>query len=688
MVLANASGLRDAFVTIDGVRYPVLRTQNERSIDAAAVPVQTSPQAPFPEPLILGDSSRSSDQRMASYALGDWRDGAGVFRYPAGQSSESLATFAASDCDTRFERSLVLRRAATPVGGTFVSIGQGSRVIRSAYPGVADPFHYAPGGANLWYYTGAAWTIAATSAGVSSGTISDCFALVQAGVATFAADGARGICFTTNGTTWVSTAAPGPVRALCRHDHKLWALAVSGNVATLYQSTDALTTPATMTWTAATGGLLRLNSNEYVCKLFAWRDRYGARAVYILTTRALYGYDADGQAVQEFADFTGREFTVNGADAYVWPRDDNLYVAVGAEGIYQFTGTAVDFIGPNVKGGLPLGHRASLFALAGNNRQLFAWGWTPLTDSSSVGGVWCLNQQGGWHRLYRDLAGGQMVSGGGYGGGTLWTALGNTRVLAQNEPDIADIPMNAAAASYVYETTTICPHYTAIMDGGLPNIPIQPLYLELRAIKSTDGRSQGLAPNTVVTVYYRTNLDAFWTPAGASLTSSSTLPARLPLNAGRGLLLSDIDLRLDLSSTNSANTPIITDVIMHFVRSAQVRSQYTLALDLRENNPAFQQDGTSLPGRYYTRTARDLKAALLAVAGLSATNNYRAQVVPVSYGGGPALGGTGAAPTGGSSSLVRLTAALVRVASSEDPLDGDGIFRVAIEDLSAPASGT
>lgn len=680
MVLSQASGRHDEFVVLNGVRYPVLYPDGQSGMAGGSTPVATAPMAPFPESLILGDSSRSSDQRMAAYNLGEWRDGAGVFRYPAGQSSESLATFAVSDCDTRFERSLVCRRLPTVLGSALGVHTNAERVVYTGYAG-ATLHAYGPT-SGLYYWSGAAWTAVSTGAGPYIGGLSTCYQIVQAGNYLFAASN-NIIAYTNNGTTWTSSATPlggTAVAGITRHDNKLWCVTSDAVTVTLYQSTNALATPGAMTWTAATGGTLVLDqvNQEFVAQLGTWRNRYGVRCLFCLTTRHLYLYDEDGQAWQEFFDFTPRNLrSVDKAYAYVWPRDDNLYIAVNAEGIYQLTGTAVDFLGPNIKGGIPLGHRTTLAMLGGNSHNLFAWGGTPSTDSTSKGGTWALNQQGGWHRVMRDTTASDVTEGGGWGNDTLYTVQ-NGKVYSQLEPDVSDIPMNAASGTYTYDTTVTQSHYTAIMDGGMPNIPIQPLYVELRGIKSSDGRSQGLATNTQVIVNMRTNLNTTWVSLG-TLTSASVFPARLPINAGLGILLSDIDIRLDLSTTVNTATPIVTDVIVHFDRSAQVRSQYTLAIDLREDNTVFKQDAPGLPATYYYKTAKDLKASLYALAGLSSTNNYRAQIVPFSYGGGPLGNGTNA---------ISLTAALVRVASSEDPLLGDGIFRIAIEDLTTPASGT
>ncbi len=679
MVLSALSGgPRDSYITLNGVRHPVQLDQR-----AAPTAVYTAPQEAFPEAISLGDPARATDHRTAAALMGNWPGGMGEYRYPAGAGGTAYTTFSASDCDTRFPQSLVCRPALTRVGANAVTPG--------GLPGHLEYLGYTNATLLHWAWQASVaarydpvagtWTTTAMPATPNAFLTGVGFVFLNDGAA---------VQRSSDGATWAplnltvtagSPAVAATITGLGRHDNKLYFVSYTAGAATLYYSTNFAGLPASVTWTA--GGVFYYEDGvERIVQLIEWRDRYGRRALYCLTSRTLLGYDDDSNTWQEFATSPLRPLPGIGNTwknavavwAYVWPRDDNLYVAHGQDGLLQYTGSTIDYLSPNKPGGLPLGRRMTLTGIVGNNRFIFVNGYPAgsALDSTSEGATIALSAAQGWHTLWRDTALLRWPLAVGYGNGTLYTLRDDGTVWSQSVPEVPDLPTNAVGRAY--DTTQTQGHYTAIIDSGHPNIPMQPLAVE---VWCRNGRALGLAAGTSVEVFYRTNVTNTWTSLG-TLTSASSFPARLPINAGVGALCNDIDLRLDLSTSSSTATPDVTDLILHFIQQPMVRAQYTVTLDLRDTNPVFKNDAEELPGRYYQYTAAQLRASLYALAGLSSTNNFRAQVVPFAY-AGDVLGN---GPNG-----VSIAAAQVRVSSVEDPIQGFGVFRLAIEDLSTAASG-
>ena len=671
MVLSQASGQRDEFFVINGVRYPaLLNSQGE------ALPIRTAPDAAFPEALVLGDPSRATDQRVASQVLGDLTGGAGTFRYPAQAGAASLNTYAYGDADTRWAHAIVQRPNPAAMVTTLTSMSAGQRFIYAGYTNASILSHY--WGGNLYRYN------PATPGWNNVAVLNNCYGVVRGGGGVYATD-STAVYRSTDGVTWTALATTGLPAAsnligLAKHDNKLYlTYAPNTNTVALYYSTNFTGAVGAVTWTA--GGTFTVEPGiEYPASLFEWRDRYGRRALFCMTQRQLLGYDDDQNIWQTFEDIS--PLGIGGAtaiSAYVWNRDDNLYITVGTDVIYRFTGQEIDILGPNIGGGIPAGQQTQLTTIAGNTRYLFVAGGGGTVDSASHGGTWAMNAQDSWHRLYSSTV--RNVLGCGWGNGKLWTAqdtgtASNATVIEQTVPDVSDNPLNATSGQRDYDATNTTSLITALFDGGAPNIPFQPLSVEIIA-KKMNARDLGLMTNTGIVVYYRTNNSGGWVSLG-TLTSLSTFPARLQINGGLGVLCNDMEVRLDLLTTNTAQTPVITDVIVHYLRQPMVRAQYTCQLDLRDTNPVFRQDGAGLPSPYFTGTASDLRRSLYTVAGMAASNLYRAQVVPFSYGAGPLSNGPNA---------VSLTAAVLRIANVEDPLLGFGVVTVAVADVSTAPSG-
>lgn len=682
MVLARASGQDDRFFLINGVHYPAMLGD-----DGEPLPIRGAPDAAFPEPITIGDPSRATDQRTASLVLGDLTGGAGQFRYPAQAGAASLNTYAYGDADTRWAHALVQRPNLAPMGGGLTNAFAGTQIVYTGYTNAAML-------AYTWYqglyrYNPAvpAWNTTAVQA-ICSGLVRGMGAVYSCGDAAGTA-----VARSTDGVTWATLATTGLpgglIYGLGKHDNKLYTISLpaAGNTATVYYSTNFAGASASVTWTA--GGSFYVESSsaavpEFPYQLFEWRDRYGRRALFCLTNRKILGYDDDANTWQEFEDLSPFAIsTSSGVQpifAYVWTRDDNLYLSVGSDVIYRYTGQNIDVLGPNINGGIPAGQQTMLATLCGNSRYLFAAGPGGVVDTASHGGTWAMNAQEGWHRLYTHPANTRDVFGCGYGNGKLWTAIGNggtgANMVEQKVPDVSDNPLNATSGARDYDATNTTTLVMALFAGNAPNIPIQPLSVEV-ICKKMNARDLGLLAGCTVPVFYRTNSSGGWVSLG-TLTSASAIPARLQINGGLGVLCNDFEVRLDLTTNSTSQTPVITDVIVHFLPQPMVRAQYTCQLDTRNDNPVFRQDAVGLPSTYYGKTAAELRGLLYAVAGMASANLYRAQVVPFLYGAGPNSNGPNA---------VSIAASVIRIAAVEDPLLGYGVVTVAVADVSTAPSG-
>jgi hypothetical protein len=677
MVLSQASGQRDNYFTINGVRYPAMT-----GADGAPLPIRTAPDAAFPEAIVLGDPARATDQRTASLVTGDLTGGAGQFRYPAQAGAASLNTYAYGDVDTRWAHAIVQRPNPLAMANTISSVAAGQHYLFAGYAAASILMWTWLQGLYRYDPTGPGW--------VNAALVANCTGVVRGLGAVFAAGGAA-VYRSSDGVTWTALATTGipasTLYGLARHDNKLYTVAIQGaslNTATVYYSTNFAGAVGAVTWTAGGSFYVDPSSDvlEAVSQLFEWRDRYGRRALFALTQRQILGYDDDANTWALFSDLSPLNiYGASIASTHVWPRDDNLYLAYGADTILRYTGQEIDILGPNLGGGVPAGQQQQLVSLASNTRYLFAAGAGGTTvDSASGGGVWAMNALEGWHRIYRSPTNAN-IHGCGWGNGKLWTGYlsgGATAVIEQKVPDLSDNPLNATSGARDYDATNTTSLVLAVFAGNAPNVPFQPLSVEI-ICKKNNARDFGLLSGCTVQVYYRTNNSGGWVALGAALTSANAFPVRRQINGGLGVLCNDFEVRVDLATNSTSQTPVITDIIVHYVQQPLVRAQYTCQLDLRDQNPVFKQEGEGLPGRYFTGTAADLRASLYAVAGMVAgVNPPRAQIVPFSYGAGPLAVGPNA---------VGVAAALIRIASVEDPLEGYGVVTVAVADLSTAPDG-
>ncbi|HEX6537482.1 MAG TPA: hypothetical protein VF041_23070 [Gemmatimonadaceae bacterium] len=650
---------------LGGQRYPL----------RAGSVLRKTPQAPFAATVNLGDSSQVSDLRTAAAHFVDWTQGLGEYEYT---ESQGLATFTTGDCDTRFQRSLVLRPDVTQLGGAIAAFT--APPIRVEYLGVdntARLLAYRLGSGNAQLYNATANTWGTVNIPVLGG-------VPMAGVLGFARfsnrfvalmNSAPGVSASPDATgtgSWPDQNAVlfGSLAGggMATHDDKLYVLdEQAGTGATRLKYTTRLADAGTV-WTTA-GDLFYLAPNETATGLVEWRDESGRAALYAVTSQRLLRFSDDAQTWKTFYDFTplfGSTSTVVPA-AHVWRRDGNLYVSFynsavqdGTDTVLQFTGSTVTDVGPNRKGGMPAADRVGFTHLVGGLHWLFGWGAKRPTTTNG-GRTLAMNQQQGWHTLLRDTGGTTTVIGGGYGEGKLWTVFVPGTVLEQAVPDVADIPANATGRSYYSGTYA---HETAWLDLGTPNLPKYALWAE---VDCRDGANTtpGLPTGATVRVDIQYDGSGSYTNLG-TLTSADTFPAVLPIAGGLGTKFKRAKLKLSLTrGTATTATPNVARLSLHCDRAPATRYAYVAEVDLRASE--WSRNGWS---SYAGKTLTELRALLEALP-----DGPRAALA---YGGDDP----------NNPDRVALTAVKVQFDATLDPQTGEpGLYSLRLVDMSYPAPG-
>jgi hypothetical protein len=489
-------------------------------------------------------------------------------------------------------------------------------------------------------------------------------------------DGIGVLCYSTNGTAWTAGAAGTLARCCAAHDNKLWALAyqAAGQWKLRGQSDPAAVAKVDSDDT------LYMQTGEEPKQLVAWQFG-GFPALYVLTNQRLIRYDDRTLTFHTYDDFTARTPNVlSGTPQAAVHSDGNLYVtfynetdANRGDSVWQYTGNSNGEAGPNRQGGIPSDQTFTFTHLQGGFHWLFGWA-RGRAGTGNLGRMVAMSPQLGWSTILQVFS--SDVVGGGYdGNGTAYVLQASNTVLAIAVPDVPDLPQNASGRTY--RTGQALTHRYGISDLGLPNVPKLILGVEVHA-RTTAGVRNALDPNVTVTPKYALDGATSFTSLPA-LTSGSVFPARLPINGGLGLVCYDLEVALDGITTNSANSPLIEAVIVYYLPLFQVREEWEVSVVTDPLHPAARgRYGENEAYQYYGEAPESLRKHLRDNAGASAANNYRAQVVAVSFGGGALEN---------DSTLMAVAAAEYRIQSDEDPIFGRGVMTLAITNRTLAASG-
>jgi len=647
--------------------------------DGSAVPVGRQPKVTFNTPLAIGDTERRRNQDVSEIIFPDWSDGMGEDEYT---ETEGIGSFQYSGCETRFARTLTCRRLATQLGSAVPGLNSnGLRILALNYANARLLVHGL--GTKAYRWNGTTWTAIQDAATATD--ITGVAASLRALLGGYVANAAT-IYRTTDGTTWDALAMGAitlPV-GLAEFDNKLFTVNydVATATATLYANTNPQAAAAAATWTAG-AAFYFASGRELPGKLFVWRypPDTGKPTLWLLTNKRLlyYDYYATTPTWREWASLAHLQNAGQAnLDAAVHPRNGNLYVIPGprADYLIEYTGTGIDNVGPNQRGGLPLGQRMQACTVQGNGRHLYVWGGIPADDLTSTGLTVAMSEQKVFHHIHRHAT--KTTLGGGLGTdyttgeGRVWTALSNgsdAEIWEQAVPDRGILPHHDGGAAY---DASACVHYSAWTDMGVPNVNKRVLYAEIDCEK--DDGTPGLdAGATLAVALLRPNGS---TTTLGTLTDASTFPA--VLSYAGGLLGKKFKLRLTLTrGTATTATPRVKAVKLGFIRRPKRRYAYTVRVDLRETAPAFRENG-----QFNGVSAATLRNWLLSLV----DNNNGASddaLVSLAYGG--------IAPDGTFNSLApNYTSAAqceLVVVPLEDPEHGDGLYQLTFNDVSAPTSG-
>jgi hypothetical protein len=662
----------DQYLTIVGKRIPIALDQAGRGH------IRSTPHSSAIGRILLGDSVQQSDAEQPQLLLSDQREGMGLQAY---NEQEGLGKFRISGWDTRFQGLLCLPPLPAQLGGLLSNTGTLAgfvwRVEQTGAPTVLPLFMGGAQGFGSRYNGGTGvWD---KLAGLAGGAFITGYCRFRGYyVLALGADGVGALVYSIDGLVWTAEAFGTLARCCAVHDNKLWTLAYQG--AGRWKMRGESDPAATAV--VSSDDVLVMGPGEQPTQLIAWQFG-GFPALYVLTSQRLVRYDDRTLTFHEFDTFEAR-VPASGA---VIPQgavgaDGNLCVTFFNSGdgnrgdsVWQYSGNGNQEVGPNRQGGIPAGNTFTITHLA--PALHWTWGWaTRRAGGTNPGRVLAMNPQLGWGTVYEAASDAANVIGGGYdGNGTGYAVLADRSVWTLPLPDVADLPQNASGRTY---RTGVTPtHRYGISDLGLPNVPKLILGVEVHC-RTTAGVRNALDPNTAVNVRYALD-GASPSTVLATLVPGNPLPARLPLNGGLGLRCYDLEVSLDGSTTNSANTPLIEAVIVYYLPLFQVREEWEVSVVTDPLHEAARgRYGENEPYQYDGLTPDDIRKHLRDNAGASAANNYRAQVVAVSFGGGALEN---------DSTLMSVAAAEYRIQSDEDPIFGRGVMTLAITNRTLAASG-
>jgi hypothetical protein len=666
----------DAYITVAAKRIPVALDPAGRGH------IRSTPRSSAISRILLGDSVQQSDAEQPQLLLSDQREGMGLQAY---NEQEGLGKFRVSGWDTRFQGLLAFPPNPTQLGGSLPNTGTLTGFVwrveqLNGQPATLPLFNATPQGFPSRYNGAGTWVQigGATFTNYVTGYARfRQYYIIAAGI-----DGSGVLAYSTDGTTWTGSASGVLARCCAVHDNKLWALSYIGGGRFKLQG---LTDPAAAGSVLSDQELL-LHPGEQATQLVAWQFG-GFPALYVLTNQRLMRYDDRTLTFHEYDTFEAR-VPVGGT---VIPQgavgaDGNLYVTFYNSGgadrgddVWQYSGNSNGPVGPNRQGGIPAANTFTFTHLT----PMLHWtlGWTTQrAGTTNLPRLLAMSPQLGWGTVYESTNGAAFLIGGGYdGNGTAYLVLSNAQVWTLPLPDVADLPQNASGATppRTYRNGINVVHRYGISDLGLPNVPKLILGLEVHA-RTTAGVRNALDPN--VTLQPRYALDGGApADAGGVLSSASVWPARIPLNGGLGVRCYDVEVRLEAATGNTANSPLIEAVILYYLPLFQVREEWEVSVVTDPLHPAARgRYGENEPYQYYGESPESLRKHLRDNAGASAVNNYRAQVVAVSFGGGALEN---------DATLMSVAAAEYRIQADEDPAIGKGIMVLSITNRTLAASG-
>lgn len=486
-------------------------------------------------------------------------------------------------------------------------------------------------------------------------------------------DAATGIYTAANGVAFTRR-DPSQWAGLTNLDNRLWSFRHDDGK--LYNCTDpTVNIGATEGWNIRSEQLY-LHADERVVQLHVYRDRGGRPALFVATTRRIWGFDDESGEWELYEDLR-EECDPTHPQLVTWIRDKILYcVPFGATGaaqrhVYQFVGN-MNEIGPTHRGGFePTLQFGRFRALSGNVHWLYAA--TEPADTASNGEVVALNDLGGWHTVYRPPeAPYDPIVSVCADGGNVYVLRRSGAFAAIRDKDEVALPWLRYGPGEV--DTRLRTAYLGTTDVGMPNNMKIGAYLYIVCYRR-DG-SMGLPPGALLNVRYRADTGSWRMipvgvpyidrQSGTFLTRTgvggvASWPVRVPLPVGdcrdqRGLPFREIELSVDMQAVAGGDAPVLGEITLYAQRWQEPRWAYQAIIDLREQT-VRRRDGNTLERVTLGEARRALETTV-------ATQRLH----HVKY--------------GSAEFTTELLAADLVLAGRESPRVGDGLYPITFRDLS------
>jgi hypothetical protein len=380
-------------------------------------PVQSTLASIYPAKVVIGDTTRDSQQRASVVSWSDWRGGIGIERmFGATQADRAWWSHA----QTRSRGHLVLPPLATQTAASGVS-----GIVTVGAIGEFSDTIFASFGTSVRSYNNVAdsWGSDLTPSGSGlPAAATDSLTVRIAGTVTLIFAYTTGYAYSTNGTSFTLD-NDYDMKYLASWDNRVWGIDVGGQL----RWTDDLS--GTPSWT--NDALLPL-PNNYVTDLFVSRDATGEAILYANTSVGLYAHDsANGRFVETELTFPFHPNSGKGSTKW----RDSLYIPA-AEGVLRYAigpNAVVTTMGPDRDDGLfnedGVSYTGRIASLVPSHNDLIA-----LLDAT-VGADPTLNMHVGSSMgsdamvIQTDLGRSAILAWNEIGWQVLWTSEASTRAI-------------------------------------------------------------------------------------------------------------------------------------------------------------------------------------------------------------------------------------------------------------------
>ena len=603
--------------------------------------VQGTDLSRFEGKVTFGDYSVDSDQQMSSWILTSWVGGALLDEHTEGATEQQFRWGHAWTMNPRQLALPPLARGYTPLHGSDVAISSGD--ARANGP-LSIPLiemggaMYFSTGRNLKRLTGNryAWgnmdftrvgTLAgypqhrAASIGRQTVELLGETLLFSGFMIPLGEDGVQLVTVTPAGTPDIQPVNTDvKAMAVVEWDNKVFALTTDGYLRR-YLGVDAYTE-----WEAPNQDL-RLPFDEYPRGLEVFYDRSGDQTVFIVTDKGLWAYDPDAQQIYR-SSLTFPRHQNNGLGFCQW-RDDALYISTGlGSARYTRDGVRTD-MGLDREDGIPAEEFGAEWGAVLTNPKMPVPSYTILdmvgtqnflaaivqmgtrTVGSNLYGYYAVVvwNEAGWHVIHTGIEvtstsnnavayPSRMLVTESVGGYRLWWGTA-ARKHSQDPPTGAATTVSPGLTTVAIPRDFHGPKHrvlqtvdefnktgwitTGWFDAGMKGFQKTFSHFEVYLKDPGDGKAVG----GTVSVSYRTKSDpATWHFLGNATTYGRTvMPFGVePDGFPRGITDSEIDFRIDLSSTTNNRSPIVEALILKFIKLPQPGRAWILNIPFDAEN--------------------------------------------------------------------------------------------------------